>query len=273
MAESQSMNVTPQELVLAGWILTALLMVGAWLVQRAQGNAGVVDVIWCVTFALTAVGYALATTGDPARRLLVAMMAGTWGLRLAGHLFVDRILDKPEDARYQTLRRRWGKRAQLYLFLIFQAEALALPVFALPLLVLMQNGRPTFSLWEGAGVLLWVIAVSGEWTADRQLARFRADVRNRSKTCREGLWRYSRHPNYFFESLHWWAYVLMGVGVPYGWLTLIGPGLMTVSLLKISGIPLAEAQAIAVRGEEYRAYQRTTSAFIPWFPSRPLRES
>ncbi len=267
------MNVTLPELVLAAWIVTALLMVGAWLVQRAQGNAAVMDVTWCLAFALTAVGYALTTTGDPTRRFLVAMMAATWEVRLAGYVFINRILDKPEDARYQTLRRRWGTRAQLYWFLIFEAEALALPVFSLPLLVLMQNTRQTFSLWEWGGVVVWLVAVSGEWMADRQLARFRADPANHGTTCRAGLWRYSRHPNYFFESLHWWAYVLMGVGVPYGWLTLLGPVLMTFALLKVSGIPYAEAQAVATRGEEYREYQRTTSAFIPWFPKRPRRES
>jgi steroid 5-alpha reductase family enzyme len=135
----------------------------------------------------------------------------------------------------------------------------------------MQNPSPTFTLWELAGGLLWLAAVGGEWVADRQLVRFRADPVNRGRTCRDGLWRYSRHPNYFFEALHWWAYVLMGVGVPFGWVTLLGPLLMTVALLKISGFPLAEAQALASRGEDYRNYQRTTSAFIPWFPKQAGR--
>ncbi len=258
-------------IVLAGWLAAALVMVGLWLVQRAHQNAAILDMGWCFSFGLVAIWYALAVRGEPTRRALVAVLAGTWGFRLALHLFFDRIHKKPEDGRYQTIRRQWGERAPLYFFLLFQGEAFAIPVLSLPLLVLMQNPSPTFSPWELVGVLVWVTAVGGEWVADRQLARFRADPLNRGRTCREGLWRYSRHPNYFFEALHWWAYVLMGVGVPFGWVTLLGPLVMTVALLKISGLPLAEAQALASRGEDYREYQRTTSAFIPWFPRQAGR--
>ncbi len=265
------MSIPPLTIVLAGWLAAALLMVGLWLLQKGRRNAAILDVGWCLSFGLVAIWYALAVQGEPARRLLVAVLAATWGFRLALHLFFDRVHEKPEDGRYQTLRRQWGDRAQLYLFLLFQLEALAIPVLSFPLLVLMRNPRPTFSLWELAGVLVWLAAVGGEWVADRQLARFRADPLNRGRTCRDGLWRYSRHPNYFFEGLHWWAYVLMGVGVPAGWVTLLGPLLMTVALLKISGLPLAEAQALASRGEDYRDYQRTTSAVIPWFPKQAGR--
>ncbi len=265
------MSIPPLTIVLTGWLAAALLMVGLWLVQTRRRNAAILDVGWCLSFGLVAIGYALAVQGLPARRFLVAVLAATWGFRLALHLFFDRVHEKPEDGRYQTLRRQWGDRAPLYFFLLFQVEALAIPILSLPLLVLMQNPRPTFSLWELAGVLVWLAAVGGEWAADRQLARFRADPLNRGRTCRNGLWRYSRHPNYFFEGLHWWAYVLMGVGVPSGWVTLLGPLLMTVALLKISGLPLAEAQALANRGEDYRDYQRTTSAVIPWFPKQAGR--
>jgi steroid 5-alpha reductase family enzyme len=260
------MPISIPALLLSSWIISALLMLWAWCFQRARHNAAIVDIAWYLSFALVAVGYAVATTGDPNRRLLVAIMAGTWGLRLAGYLYLDRILDKSEDARYQRIRRWFGKRAQGYFFLLFQGEALAIPVFSLPLLVLMQNTRLDFSLWEWAGVVLWMIALAGEWQADRQLVAFRAKPENQGKVCREGLWRYSRHPNYFFESLHWWAYVLMAIGLPYAWATVVAPIGMTVTLLWITGIPLAEAQALVTRGEEYREYQRTTSAFIPWFP-------
>ena len=130
----------------------------------------------------------------------------------------------------------------------------------------MENTAPAFSIWEWCGLALYVLAIGGEWMADRQLTRFRNDPDNRGRTCRTGLWRYSRHPNYFFESLHWWAYVVMAIGLPSWWLTLIAPVLMTISLLFVSGIPLAEAQALASRGDDYRDYQRRTSPFIPWFP-------
>ncbi len=265
------MNVSVLTLLGWAWAFAALIMVGAWLVQRGNQNAAVVDVAWCLAFSFVAIGYAFVASGEPARRLLVAGMAVTWGFRLAGYILLNRILGKPEDTRYQTLRKRFGKWAQLSWFLLYQVEALALAVFSLPLLVLMENGDPTLRWWEGAGVGVWLIAIIGEWIADRQLARFRADPENHGKTLQGGLWRYSRHPNYFFESLHWWAYVVMAVGAPFGWVTLVGPVMMTIALVKVSGIPLAESQALASRGEEYRQYQRRTSAFIPWFPKKVER--
>lgn len=262
------MNSDPLALVLVGWVAAALLMTLLWLVQRAQRNAAIADAGWCVALGLVAIWYALTVYGDLDRRLLVAVLGGIYAFRLGLYIFLNRVLGKPEDGRYQRMRREWGDQAQIYFFSYFQLQAVAVTVFSLPFLVLMQNPRPTFSLWELAGVLLWLIAVVGESVADWQLATFRAKPWNRDRVCRDGLWRYSRHPNYFFEWLHWWAYVLMGVGVPNGWLTLIGPVLMGWGLLRVTGIPLAEAQALATRGEEYRAYQRTTSSFIPWFPKR-----
>jgi len=116
------------------------------------------------------------------------------------------------------------------------------------------------------GVIVWALGVGGEAVADAQLKRFRQDPGNRGKTCRRGLWRYSRHPNYFCEGVHWCTYVVMSIGLPDWWLTLVGPVVMIGALLKVSGIPMAEAQALASRGEDYREYQRTTNAFIPWFP-------
>jgi steroid 5-alpha reductase family enzyme len=119
-------------------------------------------------------------------------------------------------------------------------------------------------------LLIWIVAVSGEAMADRQLAQFRSKSWNHDRVCCDGLWRYSRHPNYFFEWLHWWAYVIMGVSSP-GWLlTWIGPIGMGWALLKVTGIPWTERQALASRGEDYREYQRTTNAFFPWFPRGSL---
>ena len=265
------MTLTAGEFLIVSWLLAALLMVRAWFFQRRYENAAIVDVVWCGTFAVLVVVAARATDGDLVRRAMVGAMGALWGLRLAWHVLVDRIIAKSEDARYRALRRRWGGRANLYFFLVFQAEALGLPLFLLPARVLMENAQPAFSVWEWCGVGLYLLAIGGEWLADRQLTQFRNDPTNQTKTCRTGFWRYSRHPNYFFESLHWWAYVVMAVGLPYWWITLIAPLLMTTSLLFISGIPLAEAQALAARGETYREYQRVTSAFIPWFPKDKKR--
>ncbi len=113
---------------------------------------------------------------------------------------------------------------------------------------------------------MWLASVGGEAIADRQLAKFRANPANKGKTCRDGLWRYSRHPNYFFEWLHWFAYVLLAIGSPIAWLAWAGPLVMYVFLRWISGIPYTEAQALRTRGEDYARYQRTTPMLIPWFP-------
>ena len=255
-------------LVLSGWLVMAAVMAALWVVQRARRDAGVVDVGWAAGLGLLAVLYAVLAAGPPLRRLLVATMAGAWSLRLAWYILVNRVLGKPEDGRYQTLRSKWGDRAQSRFFVFFQLQALVDVIFSLPYLVAMTNPTPGLGVWGVAGVLVWVVAVVGEALADGQLAAFRADPANRGRTCRVGLWRLSRHPNYFFEWLHWWSYVLLAVGSPWWALTLVGPALMPFFLFKVTGIPATEAQALASRGEDYREYQRTTSAFVPWFPRR-----
>ncbi len=144
-------------------------------------------------------------------------------------------------------------------------------LFSMPFLVVAFNTRPAPDGWSVAAVIVWLAAVGGESLADRQLARFRADPMNRGKACRAGLWRYSRHPNYFFEWTHWWTYVLLAVGSPYWFLAIWGPAVMLLFLLAITGIPPTEAKAVEVLGDEYRAYQKTTSAFVPWFPKGAKR--
>ena len=255
-------------LLLQGWCLMGAIMAVLWWIQKIRHDASHVDVAWSVGLGILAIFYAVAADGYPPRRLLLGVLVGVWSLRLAMYLFVNRVWGKPEDGRYQTLRQGWGNRAQPYFFIFFQVQALLDVIFSLPFLVIVTNITTTLKGWEWAGVFIWIVAIVGESIADRQLAQFRADSRNHGKTCRVGLWRYSRHPNYFFEWLHWWAYVLMAVGLPYWWLTLIGPGLMLYLLFKVTGIPATEAQALTTRGDEYRAYQRTTSAFIPWFPKK-----
>ena len=141
-------------------------------------------------------------------------------------------------------------------------------ICALPALVVAHHVTAPLQVWDylGAGVL--VGSIIGETVADRQLQRFRSDPANRGTTCRTGLWRTSRHPNYFFEWIHWCAYVLMAVGSPWWILTWIGPILMLFFLFKVTGIPATETQALKSRGEDYRRYQESTSVFVPWFPKK-----
>jgi len=191
------------------------------------------------------------------------VLGAAWALRLALHLW-RRVRSEAEDGRYRALRRHWdGDQRKFLGFFLFQA--LLVVLFSLPLAAVVAHPQPS-PLQLGAAALLWVVSVLGEALADAQLARFRADPGNRGHTCDRGLWRYSRHPNYFFEWLHWCAWAIAAVGAPHAWLGLLGPALMYLFLRFISGIPFTEQQALRTRGDDYRAYQRRTPMFFPWFP-------
>lgn len=240
-------------------------MVVSWLLQRVTRNAGIVDVAWSGGMGVAALFYALTSDGDFERRWLLGVLAGVWSLRLTSYLFFDRFLGKPEDGRYQMLRQRWSPREGLYFFGFFQLQALWVVYFSLPFLVVAHHIGP-LDVWSVVGLTVWCIAVAGEFLADLQLARFRSDPSNAGKTCRRGLWRYSRHPNYFFEWVHWWSYVFLSVGSFFLWLSFVVMGTMYWFLLKVTGIPYTEMRALETRGDDYRDYQRRTSAFIPWKP-------
>ncbi|MFZ0551928.1 MAG: DUF1295 domain-containing protein [Steroidobacteraceae bacterium] len=263
MSELAAMNPWLPLAALAALASTA--MAAGWIWQWRKENAGIVDVIWASGLAVGAVLMAALEKGAAAPRILLAVLGSTWGLRLAAHLWL-RVRSEPEDGRYRALRARWNGSQPRFL-LLFQFQALLVVLFSLPFLIVARN-RSATPLWLVAGGLIWLTAVLGESIADRQLARFRADPANRGRTCRKGLWRYSRHPNYFFEWLHWFAYVALAQGAPLAALAWIGPLLMLVFLRWISGIPFTEAQALRSRGDDYRDYQQSTSMLVPWFPKR-----
>lgn len=260
------MGLLRPDLLLIAWGLSGVLMAALWAVQRRTGDAGVVDVGWSAGLGIAAVAQALLSGAPAERRVLVAVLAGTWSARLATYLYRDRVRGKEEDGRYRKLRAEWGPAAQRNMFLFFQAQALSIGILSLPYVLALTNPRGTLGPADAAGACILVLAVAGESVADRQLARFRADPANRGRTCRAGLWRFSRHPNYFFEWLQWWAWVPLAWGSPLWWASLAAPAVMLYLILKVTGIPPTEARALETRGEDYRAYQRTTSAFVPWFP-------
>lgn len=256
----------PLSLVVMVYVAMTVAMIGLWALYLFVRNASIADVGFCVGLIAAVLLYALQASGEAERKLLIALMVCVYAGRLGFFILFNRVIGKAEDARYRRLRQQWGVSERLKMFGYFQLQAVAVAAFSLPFLVVIQNPRPPFGIWELGGFLLWIVAVSGEATADWQLARFRGKSWNHDRVCREGLWYYSRHPNYFFEWLHWWAYVVMATGAP-GWpLTLIGPVAMGWALLRVTGIPLAEQQALTTKGEDYREYQRTTNAFVPWFP-------
>jgi len=263
--------VNPWLLLVLGWCLMAVAMTGIWLLQRRLGDAGWVDCAWAAGVGGLSILFAAGSDGLAERRLLVGLLAGLWGLRLSWYL-LRRLRRLPEDGRYAALRQQWGANAQRNFFLFFQVQALWAVLFASPMLVAARSTDPALGWLDLLGVGIWLGAVLGEAVADRQLSRFRLNPANKGQVCRAGLWYYSRHPNYFFEWLHWWTYVALGITGTLGWLTLLGPALMLFFLLKVTGIPPTEAQALASRGEAYREYQRTTSVFFPW-PPRPGRQA
>ena len=242
------------------------LLLALWAIQLRTHDAATADVGWTMLVAGGALAAGVLVDGDPPRRLLVASLAVVWAARLGFYLLRDRVFaGRGEDGRYRALREHWGSAAPRNFLFVYLGQAVVATLFIVPIIGAMRGGPiDTVAI---AGVIVWLLAVGGEALADRQLARFRADPATRGTVCRVGLWRYSRHPNYFFEWIHWWAYVLIG---HFALLTLLGPAAMLLFLFRVTGIPYTEQQALRSRGDLYRAYQRTTSAFVPWPPRRSV---
>lgn len=257
---------TPLMLFFTGWLLAAVLLSILFLHELLKGDASIVDVGWSLGVGCLALYFAAFGGGDWERRVLAGVLGGIWAFRLAVYLFLNRVWGREEDGRYRRMRGAMGRWAHLGFFAFFQVQAFWAALFALPLLAISFIDRGGLVVWDCVGVVIWLIAVGGEALSDHQLARFRANPANKGRTCREGLWRYSRHPNYFFEWVHWFAYVAIAAGTGWWWVTLLGPALMLLFLFKVTGIPHTEKQALASRGDDYRRYQQTTSVFIPWFP-------
>lgn len=241
------------------------VMLVLWFVQRRTGNAGIVDVAWAALVGLQAIYFAAWPAGIPWLRGLVGVMFAGWSLRLAVYLY-HRVVAHPEEGRYAELRRRWGAGASRQFLIFYQQQALAAWVFATPALAIARSATPPAEWQVLLAVAVWAVGIFGVSLADWQLARFKRRAESHGRTCREGLWRYSRHPNYFFEWLHWNSYILLATASSLWWSpVLVSVGLLYL-LLFVTGIPPTEAQAVAARGDDYRDYQRTTSRFIPWPP-------
>ncbi len=226
------------------------------------------DVGWAFGIGASALVYAALADGEGLRRVEVAVLGGFWGMRLAWHLLTDRVIGAEEDGRYQELRAQWGPRFSRNLFWFFQAQGVLVVLLSVPFLLAASDGAPWPGVLDVAAAAIWLTGIVGEAIADEQLKRFKRRGDSKGKTCREGLWRYSRHPNYFFEWLMWVAFGVLALGAPWGWVGLLAPALMLVLILKVTGIPPTEARAIKSRGDDYRRYQDETSAFVPWFPKR-----
>ena len=255
------------ELLLWIWLGSALAMILVWVYARHIRNMGYVDVAWAGLMGAMAITVAACGHGAALPRVLIGVLGFIWATRLFVYLFA-RVHGQEEDGRYRYLREQ-VHGDQRKLFWLFQAQAVVIALFALPLLAAASNPVDAATAWTIAAIAVWLVSVGGEAIADRQLAAWASNPANKGKTCRRGLWAWSRHPNYFFETLHWFTYAFLAVGAPMAWLAFCGPLLMFAFLYRVTGIPWTEAQALRSRGEDYRAYQREVNAFFPWPPRRP----
>jgi steroid 5-alpha reductase family enzyme len=249
-------------------VTLSVIMSLAWLIQQRTGNSGWVDTVW--TFGLGLVGAASALapiSGAPAqpRQIIVAVFAVLWAARLGIHI-ASRTAKITDDPRYADLIKGWGADAKRQMFWLLQKQALVSIPLALSMF-LAAHHTGALSIQDAFAIAIMAIAIAGEGVADWQLQRFKADPANKGGINDIGLWSWSRHPNYFFETFGWLAYPLLAIDLTgqysYGWLALLGPACMYGLLVYVSGIPPLEEHMVRTRGDKFRAYQRRTNAFFP----------
>ncbi len=243
------------------------LMIVLWLVSLALKNSSIVDSFWGPGFVLAAwLYYLLTPDGFLPRKLLICALVTIWGLRLAIHI-ARRNWGKPEDFRYQKWRNErgssWWWRS---FFKVFLLQGILLWLISIPLLAAQFSSQPArLTFFDFAGAALWLIGFFFEAVGDAQLVRFKADPANKGKIMTSGVWRYTRHPNYFGDAAQWWGFFLIAAAAG-GWWTVYSPALMTLLLVRVSGVALLEKTMSAKPG--YEDYMRQTNAFVPWLPKK-----
>ncbi len=246
----------------------------AWLFQAAARNTGWVDVFWTFgTGGLLAIAALVPPEEDVAtspRQMLVAVLIALWALRLGGYIALRVAKSPHEDTRYAGLRQKWGKAYQrnLLIFALIQVPAAA--ILSVSVILAARDPAPSLSLRDAMAALIWLVAVGGEAVADGQMNRFRADPANKGKVMDQGLWAWSRHPNYFFEWIVWlaWPAIAFHPADPMSWWSLTAPVVMFLILRFGTGVPALERTMLASRGDLWRDYQARTSAFVPLPPRR-----
>jgi steroid 5-alpha reductase family enzyme len=245
----------------------SVLMTGAWLVQQRTGNSGWVDTIW--TFSLGLVGavgalWPMAGQDVTARQWLVAALVAIWSLRLGSHIAI-RTSGITDDPRYAAFAKEWGVDSSRKMFIFLQNQGFGSIPLVFAIFVAAHFPSTELRIQDYLGALILFVGIAGEAIADAQLKNFRTDPANKGKVCDDGLWKFSRHPNYFFEWFGWLAYPMIAISFSYGWgwLTLLAPIFMYWILVHVTGVPPLEEQMLKSRGDAYRAYQKRTSKFFP----------
>lgn len=246
-------------------IIILLLMILVWLLSLALKNSSIVDVFWGLGFIIvTWATFALAPQGYLPRKQLIAVLVTLWGLRLALHIGI-RNWGKPEDFRYAKWREEngpyWWWRS---FFQVFLLQGVLMWIISAPLIAAQTSGFPAIlTPLDMIGVFVWIVGFLFEAIGDLQLLLFKAKAANRGKLLMTGVWKYTRHPNYFGEAALWWGYYVIAVAAGAAW-TIFSPILMTYLLIKVSGVAMLERSMKTKPG--YEEYTRRTSAFIPWLP-------
>jgi steroid 5-alpha reductase family enzyme len=252
-------------IALLSLIACCTIMFLVWLWAKKIKNAGIVDVFWALNFPVITLITFYFAEGFELRKYVICGMFLLAELRLGLHLW-QRVIGhiKEEEGRYVQLRKEWGVHADRNFAIFFQFQAISNVLLAIPFFIITANTASQFSIVEYIGIAIWLIAFFGEMIADKQLANFKKDPKNKGQVCETGLWYYSRHPNYFFEWLAWMSYFIFALASPWGILAIVSPAIILYLLLKVTGVPNNEEQNLRSKPAAYKKYQQTTSAFFPW---------
>lgn len=240
------------------------LMAGLWLVYVFTRKASIVDIGWTVTIAFLSWYYFLFSSKGLPHWILLSVVS-IWAFRLT-LLLIGRMASGLVDQRYEELSKKWRKEIGWKYLVFYQLQGLAAVVLSVPIAMAMAS-EPSLAM-SILGATIFAIAITGEHFADQTMHQFRLDPQNKNKVCRNGLWAYSRHPNYFFEWLNWISFSLFAVSAPLGWIGFLSPLLMLYFVLRVTGVPPTEEQLLKTRGDAYKKYQAEVSTFVPWFPRK-----
>ncbi len=244
-------------------VIATILFAGVWGICVQVRNYAFLDVTWTLCIGLLAVIDGVYGSGSVGRRMIFSALAAAWSLRLGLFVLVRVLRHHPaEDKRYRSLRERWKTPTAFLGF--FELQALMAVVFSLPFLAAAFAPQPDVAVLEWIGLMIAAVGIIGEAVADYQSEVFKRRADARRRILDVGLWRYSRHPNYFFEILTWVGFALASLVLPWGWLAVACPALIIYFLLRVTGVPLTEKHSLETHGDAYRDYQRRTPAVIPW---------
>ncbi len=251
-----------------GALAILIFMTILWLVSLALKNSSIVDIFWGPGFVMSAWAYfALTPNGFPVRKWLICILVTIWGLRLGGYI-LWRNWGKPEDFRYQKWREEAGPAWWWWSFFkVFFLQGLLMWIISAPLLAAQISPTPArLTTLDFIALVVWLLGFFFESVGDFQMARFKADPSNKGKVLNWGVWRYTRHPNYFGDATQWWGYYIIALAGGGYW-TIFSPIIMTVLLLRVSGVALLE-KTLKETKPKYKDYVESTSPFIPWFPKK-----